>query len=420
MSLTHFLEKELLRAEKRRVEIFIVVIAVTFLIALTLQIFFRQSLTSAFTNPASYIILMVFSIMMIVLLLISRRMILYQKKHLGRLTKRYLWYSMISELFFPSYWLILGTQLEHSASLLDSPILFIYFLLIVVSALHLDFKFSASLGLIIALFYASFTFWSTSNFPTSFNLPIIVYYVRAVLYLLCGVVAGLVASEIKKRLITSYEHLKERDNIEKLFSQQVSPEVVDALKQKQDFSARMQVTIMFLDIRDFTNKVQHLSPEAVIKFQNDFFSPIIEIINGYKGVTNQILGDGLMATFGAPIANEKHGELSVRAAFKIFDFLELFNRNGLFSEHIELGIGMHLGDVIVGNIGTLVRKQFSVSGTPVIIAARLEQLNKELKSQMLISRNLYESCKNIISTYESHGLRKLKGIDEEIEIIKLK
>ncbi len=116
-----------------------------------------------------------------------------------------------------------------------------------------------------------------------------------------------------------------------------------------------------------------------------------------------------MATFGAPIANEKHGELRVSAAFKIFDFFELFNRNGLFSEHIELGIGMHSGNVIVGNIGTLVRKQFSVSGTPVIIAARIEQLNKELKSQMLISRNLYESCKNIISTYESHGLRELKG-----------
>jgi adenylate cyclase len=175
MSLTHFLEKELLRAEKRRVEIFIVVIAFTFLIALTIQIFFRQSLTSTFTNPASYIILMVFSIVMIVILLISRKMILYQKKHLGRLTKRYLWYSMISELFFPSYWLILGTQLEHSASLLDSPILFIYFLLIVVSALHLDFKFSASLGLIIALFYAGFTCWSTSTFPTYFNFPIIVY-----------------------------------------------------------------------------------------------------------------------------------------------------------------------------------------------------------------------------------------------------
>gem|GEM_PF-3517960 len=83
MSLTHFLEKELLSAEKRRVEIFIVVIAVTFLIALTIQIFFRQSLTSTFTNPASYIILMVFSIVMIVLLLISRRMILYKKNISG-------------------------------------------------------------------------------------------------------------------------------------------------------------------------------------------------------------------------------------------------------------------------------------------------------------------------------------------------
>lgn len=414
-----YLNAEILKAEKKRLEIFSSVLIATILLALFLQLFLEKLLISSFVSPYSLPMITLWGALMLILLLIARVWVKRIISQGGYLPPAYFRYTIFIEVFLPATWLIAATMVEKTAALIDSPVIFIYFVILIVSSLHLEFWISALMGMLISIFYAGFTYWALETYPISLNMPVMIYYVRSLLYLISGVCAGMVATELKRRLSITYKQIREKRAIESLFNQQVSKEVVEALKERKDFSARMQATILFLDIRDFTQKVQNLTPEEVNKFQNDFFSPIIEIINNNKGITNQITGDGLMATFGAPVIDEKHYESAWNAVQQIRQFVVEFRKRFLEHASLTIGIGMHNGEVLAGNIGNDFRKQFSVSGTPVIIASRIEQLNKELKSNILMSRSLFNLLSHKITRHESVGNIKMKGLDREIEIVKI-
>ena len=174
-----------------------------------------------------------------------------------------------------------------------------------------------------------------------------------------------------------------------------------------------------MDIRDFTVFAENNSPEAVIKYQNDVFNPIIRIINKHDGVTNQILGDGIMATFGAPIKDDYHSENALLAGLEIIDKINHLSSSGTIPE-TRIGIGAHTGDIVMGNIGNEFRKQFSVSGTTVIIAYRLEQLNKEYGSSFLISKRLYAQIDKGQFEFECIGGATFHNIRESHEIFRVK
>ncbi len=417
--LDYFLSNEIIKSEKRRLEVFMGVLFVGFMATLVVRVFHFDQLQSTFKNEQSYYLLML-SILLMMVFVFSARLWVIQVMRAGeRLTKRYYGLTVIMEVFVPSFWLVMIAINEQSAGFLDSPLIFVYFILLIVSSMHLSFWFSAMMGLMIALFYAVYTFWVTTIFPINHDLPVFVFYVRAGVYLVAGICAGLVASELKNRLTATHRNLLEKEEIEGLFSQQVSKRLVDVLKEKGDYTARVVATVLFLDIRNFTQKVQHLSPEEVNAFQNKFFGPIIEIINENSGIVNQIMGDGLMATFGAPVIDEVHYQCAWKTVNDIFSYVERFRNDNDEHRSIEIGIGMHSGEVLVGNIGTELRKQLSVSGKTVIIASRIEQFNKELESTLLMSGVLYKYLKDEIGEYKSMSKYKLKGIDEEVTIVQI-
>ncbi|REE05605.1 adenylate/guanylate cyclase domain-containing protein [Marinoscillum furvescens] len=415
----NYLDAEILKSEKKRLEVFIGFLLTTTLVTIFIQFSHYQILRDTFKNPVSYPLIIIATVSMVITFMIGRRWVIQLQKHNRKLPRKYYWYTVLLEVFIPSAWLVVASQVEETSALLDSPIIFLYYILIIVSPLHLDFWVSAAMGLLIALFFMGYTYWVTAQYPIDFHLPMVTYYLRSLMYFLAGILAGLVANELKIRLSRTNREIREKEEIEGLFNQQVSKEMVVALKEKKDFSARLDVTILFLDIRDFTQRVQHLSPEEVNKFQNEFFSPVIELINESKGIVNQITGDGLMATFGAPVTDKTHYNCAWMAVEKILDFLGEFRTKSPEHATLEIGMGLHCGEVLVGNIGTETRKQLSISGTPVIIASRIEQLNKELNSTVLISRQLFNLLKDKIQTFEIKGLVKMKGLDEEIEIIKV-
>ena len=414
-----YLNAEIIKIEKKRLEMFIGVMASAIALTFILWIFYDEMLSGAFRDPFSFPLIIIWGCITVVLLLVSRSWVSSMGRKDGQLSTTYLWYTVLIEVFLPASWLVVTSAVEESSDLLDSPIIFLYFIIIIVSSLHLDFKISAGMGLLIGLSYAGFTYWATHTYPVEYSLPKIMYYVRAVVYLMSGICAGMVAAELRRRLSITYNHIREKKNIESLFSQQVSREVVDALKSKRDFSARMEATIVFLDVRDFTTLVQNLSPEQVNRVQNQLLSPIIEIVNNNRGIVNQIIGDGVMATFGAPVDDKTHHQSAWNAVIDILGFLDTFRKQNPNYKGLNLGIGMHTGEVMVGNIGTESRKQFSVSGTPVIIAARIEQLNKDFNSTLLMSRVLFHKLKTNIDKHESVGMTRMKGLDHEVEIIKI-
>ena len=242
-------------------------------------------------------------------------------------------------------------------------------------------------------------------------------------------------AKIKKHtlLTTAYTDLdtakgkleKAEHNISNLLKQQVSPEIALALIQDKPQREEQFVAVMFLDIRGFTPMAEKLNPEQLIEYQNNVFGFMIEIIQKWHGNINQFMGDGFMATFGAPVSHGIDARNAFLAGKEILEEL----RNKIQKKIIPgtvVGIGIHAGLVVTGNVGTESRKQYSVTGNTVIIAARVEQLNKTYGSQMIITEEvaIHLGNEDLEIIQERHEV-KVKGrkmavniliVSEELEV----
>ena len=208
--------------------------------------------------------------------------------------------------------------------------------------------------------------------------------------------------------------------IESLFGQQVSQEIAQEMisSEKEIESKSFDATVMFLDIRDFTLFADVREPEEVARFQNIVFGVLVEIVANHKGVVLQVLGDGIMAVFGAPVTDSEHELNAVRASFEMLKEIDSLGARGKIPK-IRIGIGLNSGIIMAGNLGNEVRKFYSITGKNVIIAARIEPLNKRFKSQFLVSESVYDAVKNHGIEGEDLGRIKLKGIEKPVRVFKL-
>lgn len=322
------------------------------------------------------------------------------------------------EALLPTALIFILNYREQTVIFLDTPLIFFYFILISISALNLEYRLSLIVGLVSAAGYFYVTFYATQHFDPEhllLDFPVNLYYARSPFMLLAALGSTFVAFEIKKRQHVALNMKQKMDDIERLFDQQVSKEVAGLLLNDNFSSHRREVTIMFLDIRNYSQYAETHNPEEVIDFQNKFFSPILRIINQHKGITNQIMGDGLMASFGAPLADEHHAQQAYDASLAIMEKINEKIIQGDLPE-IHFGIGLHTGDVVMGNIGNELRRQFSLSGTAVVIAARVEQANKEYNTQMLISKNTREQIDGRGLALISKGEIKMKNLTRCFEV----
>ncbi len=224
----------------------------------------------------------------------------------------------------------------------------------------------------------------------------------------------------KSLLIEKKKTTRMLQKIESLFGQQVSSEIAsEMINSETELSSKIyDASVMFLDIRDFTLLADSKEPAEVAKFQNIVFSAIIGIIEQHNGIVLQLLGDGVMIVFGAPVTDINHQEKAVNAGFDILKEIKKLSEQKLIPE-IRIGIGINSGTVLAGNVGNNSRKSYSLTGKNVIIAARIEQLNKQFESQFLVSENVYQSAKTSKLKSEYLGKIQLKGIKTPIGIHKL-
>ncbi len=231
-----------------------------------------------------------------------------------------------------------------------------------------------------------------------------------------------------KRLNVAHQELKSTQDklitaeqkIKTLLGQQLSTEVAKELIS-DDMELKIQrksVCVMFLDIRDFTKFAEGRKPEEIINYQNEVFGFMIDSVYKYHGIINQFLGDGFMATFGAPVSSGNDSENALFAAKEIVGKVIEKSKSGEIPQ-TKVGIGLHTGNVVVGNVGTHFRKQYSITGNAVIIAARIEQLNKQYGSQLLVSEDVIRNIDSKEMSYESLGAVQLKGMGKSISIIKI-
>jgi len=231
-----------------------------------------------------------------------------------------------------------------------------------------------------------------------------------------------------KRLNLAHHNLKltqdkligAEKKIKTLLDQQLSTAVArELLSESSDLKVqRKSVCIMFLDIRGFTTFAESRKPEDIIQYQNDVFGFMIDSVYKHHGIINQFLGDGFMATFGAPVSTGNDSENALLAAQEIINNVNSKSQSGEIYQ-TRVGIGLHTGKVVVGNVGTSLRKQYSITGNAVIIAARIEQLNKEFSSQLLISEKVLQKINSDTIEHESMGIVQLKGREKPIHVYKL-
>ena len=325
------------------------------------------------------------------------------------------------EAFFPGILLFILVTLEDSPIFLDSPLIFVYFILLSLAALNLRLTHTVILGVISTLSYFFVTFWAIYHHDPNngiLHFPPALYFARSFFMLLAFLGATLVAREFKKWLNLSLNWQNKNMETERLFGQQVSGPIARTLLRNDNLIKAGEVTVMFLDIRGYSRFAEQKSPDEIIRFQNNFFNPIINVVNDHEGIVNQILGDGLMATFGAPVSIPDHAQKAFDAALAIFEqiTIEIEKKN---IPKIKFGVGLHSGEVVMGNIGNELRKQFSISGHTVNIAARIEQANKEFKSEFLISESTFNKVKTI-NELELIGDVEMKNISRPIKVYKVK
>jgi class 3 adenylate cyclase len=211
--------------------------------------------------------------------------------------------------------------------------------------------------------------------------------------------------------------LRERDRVKEIFGRYVTSQVSEkVLKGDVHLGGeRRRVTILFSDIRSFTTMSEQLTPEETVSFLNDYFSEMVDAVFEYGGMLDKFIGDGLMAVFGATDDRPDHATQAVRSALRMKSLLAKFNgeRTMRGLAPIAIGIGIHTDAVVVGNIGSRKRLEYTVIGDGVNIASRLESMNKELGTTILMSDSTHQEVKDAFVCQAKQQVR-LKGKTKEL------
>src|SRR6266853_429229 len=259
-----------------------------------------------------------------------------------------------------------------------------YFIFIILSTLRLDFWLSTFTGFVAAAeLFGMAMFYHRAG---SADPPPDLYYhsVRSVVILICGMLAGAVGVQLRRQFEASILAATARDRVTNLFGQHVSPQVVERLMAEgaSTESEIRRVAVMFVDFRSFTAGARTRSPQEVVDRLDSAFAVLVDILDRHGGIVNKFLGDGFLALFGAPFEAHDAAHRAVAAAREMLEANERANK--ATSWPLRIGIGIHVGEVVAGNIGSPRRKEYTVIGDTVNFAARLEALNKEFHSQLLI------------------------------------
>ena len=326
------------------------------------------------------------------------------------------------ETSFPTILLAAFTQLMPADVALTSAVVLSYFFFIILSALSLDFRLSVFAGVVAAVGYLTLVLMFREQLPfgpSHSPQHKIGYIMRPIFLLVGGVIAGLVAGRIRSGILRSLHAAEERRRIVQMFGQHVSPAVVNQLlTQPTGFQSELRdICVLVLDIRGFTAFAETASPDAIVNYLNSLWGKAVDIVNRHHGIVNKFLGDGFMAVFGAPLVMGNHCQNAISAARELVAEIKRATDAGEIPP-TRIGIGLHSGEALVGNIGSAERREYTVIGDVVNVAFRIEQLNKELNSSFLVSESVQESAGNVEGVESSASL-PIRGRSAAVRIYKL-
>jgi len=343
------------------------------------------------------VVLLLFLAILFIFEFVTNRVISYRLKRFSKSIHPHFKYaSALIEVVLITIMLYLYSVYFKKTSLLSDVIFMsLYYLLVFLSSFYLDRFISIVTGSIAAVAYTILHIIDKQQSPDSSAMEELLYskyfiYATGILLFLSGIAAAFMANQLKKGIMRSIELVEDENKLFNLFSRQISKEVAEELLDTDGKvpSELRFVSVMFIDIRDFTVYAEAQEPVNIVKFQNTYFGIVTEAVHKYEGIVNQFLGDGCMATFGAPFSVDNPPRNAIRAALEIKETIEKEIKEGRLHE-FKIGIGIHCGNAVTGNIGTNLKSEYSITGGVVILAARIEQFNKTLHSEILISKDAF-------------------------------
>ncbi|HKI60369.1 MAG TPA: adenylate/guanylate cyclase domain-containing protein, partial [Mariprofundaceae bacterium] len=240
---------------------------------------------------------------------------------------------------------------------------------------------------------------------------------RKDLHLITSLVAHIATIIANTKLLQSVEQeVRDKAQFERLLSPSVMKKITSGeFKLEKKGGELKEITILFVDIRGFTNIAHHMSATRVVEMLNEYFELIVNIVFQYGGTVDKFIGDEVMVLFDALTEVEYPADRAVRCAFHLHGALDLFNRErkARGDNIIEVGVGINTGDAVVGVIGSSQAMQYTCIGDSVNIAARLTSIASA--KQTIISAATFSKLK-VKPHHEKLPPANLKGIDKPVQI----
>lgn len=208
--------------------------------------------------------------------------------------------------------------------------------------------------------------------------------------------------------------LQERERLRQAFGAFVDPNLTDQVARagaEEIDGARSDISVLFMDIRDFTQLAEQAEPEQVVRTLNDLYDCVVPVVTRHGGHANKFIGDGMLAVFGAPVPHYDHADRAVAAALEIAEAVR-----DRFGERLRVGVGVNSGSALAGTVGGGGRLDFTVIGDAVNTAARVEEATRETGDVVLVTAHTRRRLKQDHGGWTARGELPLKGKEELVAV----
>ncbi|MHA2061700.1 MAG: adenylate/guanylate cyclase domain-containing protein [Candidatus Sifarchaeia archaeon] len=271
----------------------------------------------------------------------------------------------------------------------DIPAFLALFFINAMSGLRFDFKLSLYCAVASVMILIGFTLYDYHGQMITHPYLVMFSVFKGIILLGIALVSGYIGKSAKKIIIQNYKEQEEKNYLKNIFGKYVTPEIRDKILDGRIplNGERTEATVLFADLRDFTPFVEKNDPEEVIKSMRTYFTAMQKVIRKHQGLVLQYVGDEIEAAFGVPLSCDAHANEAVMAALEMKKSLEELNSSRLKEGKTPFrhGIGIHTGELLAGNTGSEDQPSYALIGDTVNLASRLQGLNKEFGTEIIIS-----------------------------------